>query len=201
MATRSNGVFLMLALVSIVMTIVPSPSISKPRPPLSTRQADTDQKVVVRLRRLEIRSGATVPSSCGLSPDSDLAILHYVVRNHGKRPYTGHVNLFSLLTPTTTASGEPGFWGEFHPKAGACGAIPNKRYPIDIGFDPPLAKKRAQRFYALFEVPRQTTVARVIYHDDDRPTCLSAPRAVYRPRSNRLKRRAKVDIPCDFFIR
>lgn len=156
---------------------------------------------MLRLHRLEVRCHERVPTTCGLPAGSDLAVLHFVVRNRGASPYSGHVNLFSLLTPPATTGGQPAFREQIHPEVGACGAVAAPRYPIETGFDPPLAAGRSRRFHTLFALPRGEVVARIIYNDDDIPTCLSVPRITYSDRACRPRPRRVGHVPCDFFER
>ena len=157
---------------------------------------------MLTLRRLEVRCREQVPESCGLSPGSDLGVLHFAVRNHGDSPYGGRVSLMSLLGPPTIVGASPELWEQIHPEPGACGVIADARYPIEIGFDPSLAAGRVRRFHTLFEIPRGRSVARVLYHDDDFPTCLSAPPTTYSGAACRSPRVRRADaIPCNFFER
>lgn len=200
--TFGSGLLLSAILLGSVM---PSSGRSQvTAPALFTRQHDTEERVVLGLRRLEVRCHEDVPASCGLAPGADLAALHYVVHNRGRVPYAGHLNLFSLLwlvTPLGATAPGPEFSAQQHPAAGACGDIAGARDP-EHEFGAPLPASRARRFHALFEIPRGQHIRRVIYHDDDIPTCLSAPRVTYSSRSCRPPGPVPTsDVACSFFER
>lgn len=154
------------------------------------------------LRSIEVRCREHVPATCDLPTGADLAILRYDVRNHGRSPYDQFVDLFSLLEPPRRPADDPVFQQQIQRDPGVCGPIAEPAYDAESGVDPPVAAGDRRRFHALFPVSRGVSPARVIYHDDDFPTCSSVPRVRYPDAACRPRGRARpVRIRCDFFER
>ncbi len=157
-------------------------------PPRSARIGPGGVPARLTLRRIHVQCRERAPSACALPPETDLAILYFSVRNLGSEPYQDMIDGLSLV------SRGPERWFE-------------ARTPRDCAPEPagpevdPILPSRSRRLRAVFALPRGVVPERVLYHDDDFPTCLMAPRVTYSSRTCRAPDRPARAMSCQYFDR